>query len=772
MKTTLPTIAALLALNAHGLFAANIPATEDSYIAQPKNVFSGVTGKSTTLPVSFTARALVKFEIDGLGIPSNQVQRASLRVYVSSVTAIGEIEFRSLVAGTSGNWAEDAAKNVPGPALDSGEGITVNLTDKRKRFITVDVTDWVKLWLNTPSTNNGVAIISKSGLANIKLGSKEGFGIGYPAELEIESNPVLPLFSGGDPTTGTLNGASIFAGSVGSNQIGAGAVTTGNLATGAVSSAKLADGTVTSAKLASGLTLSGTTTGAFSGSLTGTVSATAIALPTTTDISNGTLTLGGSRFLHAYGGSTNFFAGASAGNFTMTGTSNIGIGISTLSATTSGSADTAIGAGSLVNNTTGSSNTAIGLNALNSNQTGGSNTAVGVNALRFDISGGKNTAIGSGALSANTVGENTAVGYVALGANTTGTFNTANGTNALASNVSGSSNTAVGYFALYLNETTNNNSAFGYEALYNNTTGSPNTALGASALFANTTGNFNTAIGFTALSDNLVGKYNTACGHASLASNNADRNTAIGYSTLNLNTTGTFNTAVGMSALRNNITGADNTAIGVNALANATGSGNMAFGSGAGESITTGDLNILIGNAGAAADTSIIRIGSGQTRTFIAGIRGQTTLSNNAVAVVVDGNGNLGTVSSSRRYKEDIADMGDASARLQALRPVTFHYKQPYADGGKPVQYGLIAEEVAQAFPELAVFNDQGQPETVKYQDLTPLLLNEVQKLTAEKDALKKQLAERDTRDKERDERISRLESLLIPAPAADTKGN
>ena len=129
-------------------------------------------------------------------------------------------------------------------------------------------------------------------------------------------------------------------------------------------------------------------------------------------------------------------------------------------------------------------------------------------------------------------------------------------------------------------------------------------------------------------------------------------------------------------------------------------------------------------------------------------------------------------MSSSARYKEDINDMGDASARLRSLRPVTFRYKQPYANGEKPIQYGLIAEEVAAAFPELAVFNAEGQPETVKYQDLTPLLLNEVQKLRAEKDALAKQLAERDARDKERDARISRLESLLPAAPAANTKGN
>jgi hypothetical protein len=190
-----------------------------------------------------------------------------------------------------------------------------------------------------------------------------------------------------------------------------------------------------------------------------------------------------------------------------------------------------------------------------------------------------------------------------------------------------------------------------------------------------------------------------------------------------------------------------NVALGSGALfSNVSGSNNIAVGKDAGNNLL-GDSNIAIGNGGAASDVGTIRIGGGsQTRAFIGGIRGITTGQNNAVAVVIDSTGQLGTISSSRRYKEEITDMGDASARLQALRPVTFRYKQPYANGEKPLQYGLIAEEVAEVFPELAVFNDDGQPETVKYQDLAPLQLNEVQKLRAEKDALQKESASLRTR--------------------------
>jgi hypothetical protein len=96
--------------------------------------------------------------------------------------------------------------------------------------------------------------------------------------------------------------------------------------------------------------------------------------------------------------------------------------------------------------------------------------------------------------------------------------------------------------------------------------------------------------------------------------------------------------------------------------------------------------------------------------------------------VVIDINGQLGTISSSIRYKEDVSEMGEASGRLLDLKPVTFRYKEARASGEKPLEYGLIAEEVAQVFPELVVLNSQGQPETVKYRLLSSLLLNELQK--------------------------------------------
>ena len=145
---------------------------------------------------------------------------------------------------------------------------------------------------------------------------------------------------------------------------------------------------------------------------------------------------------------------------------------------------------------------------------------------------------------------------------------------------------------------------------------------------------------------------------------------------------------------------------------------------------------------GAVADNAVIRIGTQGTQkaTYVAGVRGVNVTG--GVPVMVTATGQLGVVSSSRRYKEDIRSMGDTSDRLLKLHPVTFRYKQPDDGGQKPEQYGLIAEEVAKVMPELVVYNEKGQPETVAYQSLTPLLLNELQKEHSQLATMESQLIE------------------------------
>ncbi len=325
-----------------------------------------------------------------------------------------------------------------------------------------------------------------------------------------------------------------------------------------------------------------------------------------------------------------------------------------------------------------------------------------------------NTAFGTGALVSNTTGfANSAFGYQALHLNDIGGTNTATGYEALFRNTSGGNNTATGESALEFNSTGGGNTANGTSALDSNTTGDYNSAFGASALFSNTNGIFNTGAGWGALISNTTGSYNNAFGTQALDhSTTGSKNNAVGGSALFKNTNGNYNQALGSQALYGNTTGSYNIGIGYQA----------------GYFPTTGSNNIEIGATGSASDTRVIRIGTQgtQNKTYLAGVRGVNVVG--GMAVMVTSTGQLGVVVSSRRYKEDIRSMGDTSERLLKLRPVTFRYKKADENGQKPEQYGLIAEEVAKVMPELVIYDDKDQPETVAYQTLTPLLLNELQR--------------------------------------------
>ena len=196
-----------------------------------------------------------------------------------------------------------------------------------------------------------------------------------------------------------------------------------------------------------------------------------------------------------------------------------------------------------------------------------------------------------------------------------------------------------------------------------------------------------------------------------------------------------------------NTTASFSTAVGYFALGSANGTANIGLGQHAGENLVTGSNNIYIGSPGADGDADTIRVGdvSGtfeHQRAFMAGVRNTTTGHNNAVPVMIDLAGQLGTINSSIRFKEDVHDMGDASRRLLQLRPVTFRYTKAYSDGSRPVQYGLVAEEVAEVFPELEVAGANGQVDTVYYETLNVLLLNELQRQQQRIDALERRLNE------------------------------
>jgi hypothetical protein len=359
----------------------------------------------------------------------------------------------------------------------------------------------------------------------------------------------------------------------------------------------------------------------------------------------------------------------------------------------------------------------------------GQNTAEGTDAL-FNLGGGiNNTATGFEALFFNDTGsDNTANGSLALFNNTTGFNNTATGFQALLHNITGGSNTANGVNALFSNDTGGNNTANGSAALQANTTGHENTANGADALIENTTGFNNTANGFSALFFNDTGSDNTANGLQALLNN----------------TTGLNNTANGEAALRSNTTGSNNTADGFQALQNNTGGSNIGLGASAGINLTTGSSNIEIGNAGVAGESAKIRIGTkpAQKATFIAGISGVTVA--NGVGVIINPQGQLGTVVSSERYKDEIKQMDKASEAILALKPVTFRYKHELDPEGIP-QFGLVAEQVEKVNPDLVARDDQGKAYTVRYEAVNAMLLNEFLKEHRTVQELKSTVAKQET---------------------------
>ena len=339
-------------------------------------------------------------------------------------------------------------------------------------------------------------------------------------------------------------------------------------------------------------------------------------------------------------------------------------------------------------------NTADGFNALDSLTTGTFNSAFGALTLEDNTTGSHNTALGGQALRNNNGSFNTAVGEIALVFNTTGGQNMALGQGALASNTTGSNNVAMGFQALNANQVTSGNVGVGFQALRVNTGGTDNVAVGFQALVSNQSGTDNTATGSLALVSNTTGDSNAAYGAAALADNiGGNGNAAFGFAALESNTSGGFNTAVGTQA-----------------------GGNI-----------TGTLNIDIGTSvlGVAGENTTTRIGlatgaSKQTACFIGGIAGVTP-TGGTQTVIINANGQLGSVASSRRFKTDIKPMDKTSDAILALKPVTFHYKN---DTATP-QFGLIAEEVAQVNPDLIVRDEKGEIYSVRYEAVNAMLLNE-----------------------------------------------
>ena len=395
------------------------------------------------------------------------------------------------------------------------------------------------------------------------------------------------------------------------------------------------------------------------------------------------------------------------------------------------------------------SNTALGFNALQSNSTGTGLTSAGVAALQQNTTGSSNTAVGAYDVPNSRIAP--------LYSNTTGSLNTGVGVSALGSNTTGSSNTAIGVQALIFNTTASNNTAVGYQAGYSNVTGAANTYVGSYAGL-NSTGGGNTIVG-----------------------NNAG--SAASFS-------GAGNVLVGVGAGVAMTTGASNTFVG---------GGIYGVSNGAGAAVTTGSKNSILGNYSGnqggldirtASNYIVLSDGDGNPRQVIDGSgyvafgTASTTptgannsiilrpglasyfslASNNCVSfnrystsgIVVNIDyagatvGNISTngsnctfnSTSDYRLKEDIAPMIGALAKVQALKPVTYKWKETQQAGE-----GFIAHELAEVCPEAVTGKKDEVDENgkAKYQSidqsfLIATLTAAIQELNAKVTALETQL--------------------------------
>jgi hypothetical protein len=381
-------------------------------------------------------------------------------------------------------------------------------------------------------------------------------------------------------------------------------------------------------------------------------------------------------------GTSNFFAGDyTAGvNAIVTGSHNISIGTSANSALTTASDTIAIGRISVASMdgavALGRNSRANGVSALSLGDdclaTGSSSIAIGTGTS----SATQSVAIGQGATA-------TAANAISLGASLASAPDAiAMGTSAIASNTGA---IAVGFQAM----------ATGTGSIALGNTASGANAIGIKALAS---GNDSLAIGATG---------GAATGTAAISiGNNA---TALGTNSIALGSTATATGTISPIAIGSAAQVFNNNAIAIG-----------------GNSSAAGASGIALGASASAASANSIAIGVGviatTTGTFISGIFSAQTAG--GIAVYVDSQNRLGTVQSSKKFKENFRSLDKHSAQIYNLNPVKFDYKAE--KGGAKDQFGLIAEEVAQCIPEIVARDAQGQIYTVQYHVLPTLLVNEM----------------------------------------------
>ena len=447
------------------------------------------------------------------------------------------------------------------------------------------------------------------------------------------------------------------------------------------------------------------------------------------------------------------FLGYQAGNASSSAAHNVAVGASAMAAITTGTRNIVLGSYAAGALTTGEGNIVLGTFGVGS----------GTNTFSNNTSGSNNIAIGGESLNANTtVNNNIAVGYRALSANTTGTPNLAVGISALQANTTGSNNVALGDNTLRSNTTASNNTAVGYQSGYATTTGANNLFLGYQAGYATTTGYQCTALGANSLKANVTNLNCVAVGYEALLASTGNSNTALGKGAGSAITTGYGHTIIG--AYSGNQGGLDIR----------TASNNIVLSDGDGNPRTYFDNNgsFYVNQFGALAGYSEQAIITSTSNTVTLALKTHTTNialgctntdTSTYVAASFCNNGNFsgatkGSISVSNtgttynttsdyRLKEDVQPMGGALAKVAALKPVTYKWKNDGSNGE-----GFIAHELAEVCPHAVtgekdateIYTDEAGNEQTrpKYQGidtsfLVATLTAAIQELKAEFDAYK-----------------------------------
>ena len=447
----------------------------------------------------------------------------------------------------------------------------------------------------------------------------------------------------------------------------------------------------------------------------------------------------------------NTIVGQNSGNLTLVGAganSNSSFGASNLGALTSGANNEVFGYNSLIALTDGSNNTSVGYgngnqaahlfgnifigNSIGGNYSNGETNNILIGSGTTDVAAENNTIrLGFnsgftkcyvGGINGNTLGGtpdvvtiDTSTGQLGVAAFPSGGSGivTINGNSGSVTGATVTVEVGPGY-ATSEGTAVFTNGGTGSHLTFTSQDGNENLGIGLNSLYHVSGGLGNTALGLNALTTMVSGVYNTAIGRDALAGATSSQNTAVGNQCLQ-SCTGQQNAALGSDVAPSMTSGSYNVLLGFDAGPNYSGAESS---------------NILIGCQlpGTTSESNVCRIGNATgtglgnlNATFIQGISGTTVT---GTAVLCSTSGQLGTVVSSARYKDDIKPIAD-NVSVLSLKPSQFVYK---SDETKSVQYGLIAEEVEKDFPYLCFYKD-GQPESVKYHELPVLLLKEIQRL-------------------------------------------